>query len=459
MARPPKHWSLRLRALIKKIEPLGSFVHQSKLINVPQIMMPQITVSGIGRLGFPMLDVVINALTSKATKASYGHLDQTLTDIKVRDTWQIDATDVTIGGGEVWKSYFQETVRNHCFQLGISNKRFDTLKIQANLYKMLIYEEGGHFAKHRDIEKEVNMFGTLVLQLPTSEPFTGGEFTVTHQGVSKTLDMATASDTEFRTAAFYADCEHVIHPITRGQRVCLVYNLVVTSTKKSKKPLVLPSHLVNVETENELRLICTSWNEEGKVTKVGHQLEHKYSHQSFGVETLKGRDEIIFSTLRNAQSSSGARLFNISLLLEERYHSKDIMNDEEEFTSGPWKLIEANLDGTYKETMLRNKQDMYKKYAMVCLSKQGLWVMPGEHVHDGGPIPCAYDEDFDEELEDEYGNHVTDLDQMFLHPNVYKDDKEHSYNGNDGGHCESWYYAAAIVISPNCPLDMEPSAS
>ena len=86
-------------------------------------MMPQITVSGIGRLGFPMLDVVINALTSKATKAPYGHLDQTLTDIKVRDTWQIDATDVTIGGGEVWKSYFQETVRNHCFQLGISNKK------------------------------------------------------------------------------------------------------------------------------------------------------------------------------------------------------------------------------------------------------------------------------------------------------------------------------------------------
>ena len=52
------------------------------------------------------------------------------------------------------------------------------------------------------------MFGTLVFQLPTSEGFTGGEFTVTHQGVSKTLEMSTGSESEFSLVSFYADCEH-----------------------------------------------------------------------------------------------------------------------------------------------------------------------------------------------------------------------------------------------------------
>ena len=61
---------------------------------------------------------------------------------------------------------------------------------------------------HRDTEKEVNMFGTLVFQLPTSEGFTGGEFTVTHQGATKTLDMSTGSESEFSMVSFYADCEH-----------------------------------------------------------------------------------------------------------------------------------------------------------------------------------------------------------------------------------------------------------
>jgi hypothetical protein len=187
------HWSARLDGLIKTIEPLGSFVHQDTLRKMPQ-MLPRVSVDGIGRLGFPMPDMFVSALITESTKAPYGHLEKTLMDTKVRDAWQIDATQVTIGNEDAWTTYFSKTVQKHCFHLGISNERFEDMGIQAKLYKMLIYEEGGHFLSHRDTEKEAHMFGTLIVQLPTSEGYEGGMLTVSHNGATKTFDLSIGSD-------------------------------------------------------------------------------------------------------------------------------------------------------------------------------------------------------------------------------------------------------------------------
>ena len=41
-------------------------------------------------------------------------------------------------------------------------------EVAANLYKMVLYKERGHFKAHRDTEKEPGMFGTLIIQLPVS---------------------------------------------------------------------------------------------------------------------------------------------------------------------------------------------------------------------------------------------------------------------------------------------------
>ncbi len=53
--------------------------------------------------------------------------------------------------------------------------------VKATCYKLLLYEEGDFFLPHRDTEKEQGMFGTLVLQLPSS--YTGGALVVRHEGV------------------------------------------------------------------------------------------------------------------------------------------------------------------------------------------------------------------------------------------------------------------------------------
>ena len=38
--------------------------------------------------------------------------------------------------------------------------------VSARLYKLLLYEPGDFFARHRDTERMNGMFGTLVIELP-----------------------------------------------------------------------------------------------------------------------------------------------------------------------------------------------------------------------------------------------------------------------------------------------------
>jgi hypothetical protein len=62
--------------------------------------------------------------------------------------------------------------------------------IEAHLYKLLLYEQGGHFAAHQDTEKERGMIGTLVVQLPCCEGHSGGSLAVRHRGMQYVHDFA-----------------------------------------------------------------------------------------------------------------------------------------------------------------------------------------------------------------------------------------------------------------------------
>lgn len=81
------------------------------------------------------------------------------------------------------------------------------------------------------------MFATLVVMLPSE--FQGGELVVRHKGKEIVFDFAESSAFEFHYLVFYADCEHEIKPVTRGYRLCLVYNLCCK--RDSAAPLPSPS--------------------------------------------------------------------------------------------------------------------------------------------------------------------------------------------------------------------------
>ena len=92
----------------------------------------------------------------------------------------------------------------------------------------MVYEKGGHFLKHRDTEKDQKMFGTLVIQPPSSH--TGGELVIyENDGISHRIcdfgQIAKKNASTFQFAAHYADLEHELRDIKSGYRLALVYSL------------------------------------------------------------------------------------------------------------------------------------------------------------------------------------------------------------------------------------------
>jgi hypothetical protein len=79
-------------------------------------------------------------------------------------------------------------------ELGVSAERVEKQGVHANLYKLLLYEAGGHFTVHRDTEKEEGMFGTLVIQLPSV--FSGGAMSFAHEGSTKTYELSENCDSQ-----------------------------------------------------------------------------------------------------------------------------------------------------------------------------------------------------------------------------------------------------------------------
>jgi 2OG-Fe(II) oxygenase superfamily len=304
-----KAWPVQLHDLLDEVEPLGTFATTGcmKGVTFPN---PIISVEGVGTLGFPLMGCCLEPLKAVATMAPYGKGPETVIDENVRRAWQIDPSKVSIDGDETWPEYLEAVVRQACRELGFSNDRFEKTGIHANLYKMLVYETGGHFTPHRDTEKEDGMFGTFIIQLPSA--FTGGAISFEHTDETKTFDLSQGSDKSFHYIAFYADCKHQIHTVESGVRLTLVYNLVGSPKQEP------PSHSVNQETQSYLRAFAADWKmETGAPEHLGYQLGHKYTPNCFSVEALKGRDAIVLSTLKNARAPNENPLFHIWLLMME----------------------------------------------------------------------------------------------------------------------------------------------
>ena len=67
------------------------------------------------------------------------------------------------------------------------------------------------------------MIATLSISLPTAGA--GGQLVVRHHERERIIDMTASEPSELAFAAFYADCEHEVTPVTEGHRLSLVFNL------------------------------------------------------------------------------------------------------------------------------------------------------------------------------------------------------------------------------------------
>ena len=230
-------------------------------------------------MGVPIMgEEQASELISQCSKAPYGKGEETLVDDAVRKSWQLNPDRFRLGN-PMWDSMVDELLDNEVRNgLGI----VEDTPIGFTLYKLLLYEEGGHFEFHTDTEKEDKMFATLVVQLPSV--YTGGEIIVKHGDKEETYDFSQkAAYTPF-FVTFYSDCQHRVCPVRSGYRLCLVYNVIYTGI--SEKPF----HVDKTALVKSMSTISSSWSRCPEVPLIVYLLEYKYSRAGLRFDCLKGAD-------------------------------------------------------------------------------------------------------------------------------------------------------------------------
>lgn len=268
--------------------------------------MPTVVVKSTGTISFPVPEIQIADLITVASRAPYGRGAETVLDRSVRDCWQIDAPKVKVTG-PAWRKTFRDIVSAVAKSLGAPGGRFRT-----RLYKLLVYQRGGFFASHTDTEKASGMVGTLVISLPTAG--TGGDLVVRHEGREARIAMSTAVPSKLRYAAFYADCQHETLPLRKGNRVALVYNLLLPSGAGQEFTRA-PAYS---QAARSLSTRLSEWSaRDGTAAKLVWVLEHGYSAKGLGFRTLKGADVAVARVLAQAAERAGFSLYLAMLHIEE----------------------------------------------------------------------------------------------------------------------------------------------
>ncbi len=281
-----------LLALLDKIKTSGTFSVSGTLPSIP----PGLKVKGVGHIALPFLKHQAKTLIELSQQSPYGRREETIYDANVRKSWQIATEDFELTNPQ-WAEALQEAVEQIGKQLGLGDA-----KIEAELYKLLIYEEGGFFAAHRDTEKTPNMFGTLVVNLPSEHE--GGELIVSHGGQSYTYSFADSDGFHPAFVAFYADCYHEVKPVTSGYRINLIYNLSIADRKK--KPILSQQAKVFEDIGRAIQ----KWTQENSDNPIlAYLLEHSYTEKNISLSNLKRADFAKASVLLNAAVENNCRAF------------------------------------------------------------------------------------------------------------------------------------------------------
>ena len=320
-----------LAAILRTVQTPGEFFAAGECA----LHVPLIEVEGIGPIALPLLPAQAAQLIAAAERAPYGRGADTLVDTSVRRTWQIGVDRVRIRGRH-WPAMLDGIVERAAMGLGAG------AGVEAELYKLLVYDEGSFFLEHRDTEKSPGMFGTLIVALPSLHA--GGELVIRHHGREARLDLRCADVSEVAWAAFYADCEHEVLPIDSGCRLVLVYNLRRTGRGRLPRP---PSY--DKETAALGRLL-RRWCEEparpdeDRPLKLVYPLAHAYTPAELSFAALKGADAAAATVLTTAAGDAACDLYVALLRIEEsgaaehngysrtrwrgRYHDDDASDDQ-----------------------------------------------------------------------------------------------------------------------------------
>lgn len=250
---------------------------------------------------------VLKPLIERCTPATFGDKRRTRYDPEVRKAIQLKAESDSLA-----VENFDPASAGILDVIARELLPSDSPPISAELYALNIYQEGGHFAPHKDTPRGEEMFGTLVVCLPAE--FRRGDLLLTHCGLVERVDWAKAVESSYNAnqlhwAAFFGDVDHQIEEVRYGTRVTLTYLLrrgLPSLPSRSIPKNDVPSAIQ--QTFQEL-MADPDFLPNGGV--LGYPCCHLYHHDArFQIkleplddqssQMMKGRDQLVAAAALNA---------------------------------------------------------------------------------------------------------------------------------------------------------------
>lgn len=329
----------RIAQLLDGAESAGSFSTQT---SAPAKGIT-LSVEGVGPVKLPVGAAEERKLVAVARPAMFGLGEETLTDTSVRDTWELSADQVTLGGE--WDRTLARALDEVADGLDLPRGT----RLRAELHALLVYGPDQFFAPHQDSEKDDQMVGTLVVSLPSVH--TGGELIITHGGQSHIYRPVGRDKVGF--TAFYADCVHEVRPVRTGRRVTATFNLLV-SGEPDMAQTDPDEELVELLREHFNTPRSPRWSGDTRPApnRLVVLLDHQYSERGLSSGLFKGRDVDWVARLREAADRAGCvtavALAEIQQTVDARpsgweddgtYEVGDVINDE--MTLGWWQVANS----------------------------------------------------------------------------------------------------------------------
>ncbi|TVR51845.1 MAG: 2OG-Fe(II) oxygenase [Puniceicoccaceae bacterium] len=279
-----------LTAVLAGLDRSGDYFTAGLLESAP----PLLEIHGAGLLSFPVPPGQARDLIKAAgVRAPYGRGEETIVDETIRKVWQIAPDKIQLGGRQ-WPRALDCILEAVTAGLGRPEG-----SLRPELYKLLVYDEGGFFLPHRDTEKAPGMLGTLIVALPSAHE--GGELVIRHHGRETVQELRNVDPGLLAYAAFYADCEHEVRPVLSGHRICLVYNLVAAKPGGLSE-IAVPDTRPHVEKATG---ILRKWAGRSKRSeKIVYLLDHRYTEAALSLAALKGGDAAIAEVLFKAAAEA-----------------------------------------------------------------------------------------------------------------------------------------------------------
>ncbi|MEZ6090926.1 MAG: 2OG-Fe(II) oxygenase [Pirellulaceae bacterium] len=365
-------------------------------------------IDGAGRIELPLRPAGFRKLCEIATQAPYGKGTETIIDTSVRNTLEVDGEMVTYS--HEFADAIQDAVKWVAEQL-----QLDVQRLRVDLYKLLIYTKGGFFLPHRDSEKRPGMVATMIVVLPSS--FGGGELCVNHQLLRHVFLFDQASgNIQPQFAAFFADCQHEVHRVTSGVRVCLAFNLILDPQRKESKDD--PGMTADPELMRHLR----DWMHYRPSDPLVFALEHQYTEAGLKSSLLKGADKELLRHIATAADTLDCHLHlgQVSRHLTQFADEGCFYNERRRYRG-----YDSDWSGDYKDLTIGETYD-------------DEIVIDGWKDADGEPVRFAG-------LACQTSQLISAAPVEDWKPT--RQDYE-GYTGNAGNTLERWYHKSAIVIWP-----------